>query len=307
MPFLDNDSKVDLEHLFSGTLGISDCTLENYVEELKSLQGSSFEDIGDITILYKEMNRLWRTNSTRQKSQDWLRSEFENYALIYLPLNDGASWRKTSQCVWSTAARLGDMVSLNNEYEDLEDFFVNIIGVKPVTLSMAIHELKEAGSRQTVSVEEVKARILTVNSLLCSESDPPQSGLMESKIFPVRYPEGGVHCVSAQTEFFIVDRELLRSSFEGRVKFLDFSLEEAAQLHPFLTWVQLDDRYISACVAELTSVRKSNAQPISSLGRQFQHRAHAFLRYVHDYLSHEHAMSLLNSITESPSTLKVPV
>lgn len=283
LSFLDHDSKRDLEQLFRRTIGISDCTLEIYVFELKHLQMFGPEDIDHIKIIYKEIHRLWRAGITPEMSQILLRRQFEVYALIYVPSNDGISWRKTSKCVWSTAARLRDMVSLNNEYEDLEDFFVNIIGVKPVTLSMAIDELKEAGSRQSVSVEEVKASLLTVNSLLCSDSDPPQSGLMDSKIFPVKYPEDGVHCVSVKTHFFIVDREPLRSSFEGRVKFLDFSLEEVVHLHAFLDWAQLDDRYISRCVREFTSVQNSSGQPISHPDRQFRYRAHALLRYAHGF------------------------
>lgn len=282
LPFLDNDSKSDLEHLFSGTLGISDCTLENYIEELKMLKDSGFDDTNDIKILYEEISRLWQKDTTPQVSQEWLRSQFKEHDLIYFPSDDGASWRKASQCVWSTAARLRDKVSLNAEYEDLRDFFVHLLGVKPVTLDMAIDELKEAGSRQSVSVEEVKASLLTVNSLLFTGSDRLQPELMNRKIFPVRYPGGGVRCVSVQTHFFIVDREPLRSKFEGRVRFLDFSLEEVVQLYPFLNWIQLDDRYISRCVTESTSVPHSSAQPSSHLDHQFRYRAYALLRYIND-------------------------
>lgn len=277
------DSRKDLEPFFCDTLGISDCTMETYIEELKVLKVSGAEDSDMINVLYEEIDRLWRTGITQQLSKDQLRSEFEDHALIYVPSDEGSSWRKTSQCVWSAAARLRDMVSLNNEYEDLEHFFVDIVGVRPVTLSMAIDELKEAGNRQSISVEEVRASLLTVNSLLCSGSDPWSPELMESKIFPVRYPKAGVQCVSAQTQFCIVDRESLRSSFEDHVKLFDFSLEEVVQLRPFLSWVRLEDRYISRCVREFTSVQESGAHPISKHGHEFRHRAHALLRYAHFY------------------------
>lgn len=280
LSFLNKDRINYLEHLFSHTLGISDCKLGDYVEELKSLRDSGFEDSDDIHILYREINKLWRMGISPQMSQE-LRGQFEDHNLIYIPSNDGASWRKTSQCVWSIAARLRDLVSLHNEYEDLEDFFVSKLEVRPVTLSMAIDELKEAGSRQSVSIDEVTASIRTVNSLLRSDPEPEKpAGLEDSKIFPVRYRDGGVKCVSSKTQFFIVDREPLRSLFEGRVKFLDFSLEEVVQLHTFLNWAQLGERCISRCVREFTSVQSSSGQPISQPDRQFRHRAHAILRYV---------------------------
>jgi hypothetical protein len=280
LPFLDHENKRDLEQLFRSTVGISDCTVDIYVHELEILKRHNLGDSDGINTLYKEIDRLWRTDATQDMSQDWLQRQFEDHGLIYVPSNDGTSWRKPSQCVWSTAARLRDMVSLNHEYEHLEDFFVNILGVKPVTLNMAIEELKETGNRESASIEEVKASIWTVNSLLCLDSEPPPPELMATKILPVRYPGGGVQCVSAQTQFFIVDREPLRLPFEDRVKFIDFSLEEVVQLHSFLTWARLGDRYISRCVRESTSVQNSSAQPISNPGREFRYRAHALLRYV---------------------------
>lgn len=277
---MDHESKRDLEQLFSRTLDIPDCTLETYVEELKILQLSRSEDKEVIKVLYKEIERLWRIEVVQKSSENWLQNEFEAHALIYVASSERPSWRKTSQCVWSTAARLRDMVSLNSEYEDLQDFFVDTLGVKPVTLKMAIDELKEAGSRQPVSVEEVKASLLTVNSLLCSEFDPRQSELMESKIFPVRYSKKKVKCLSKRTHFFIGDRESLRSPFDDHVRFLDFNLEQVVQLQPFFNWARIEDRYISRCVTELTSIQDSDVHPISKRRLEFRHRAHGLLRYV---------------------------
>lgn len=274
------EKREDIKRLFCDTLGIPNCTVEIYVEELKSIRDSGSEDSDIFTTVYKALDSLWQSDIAKELTGDWLRRQFDNHSLIYVASNEGPSWRKTSQCVWSTAARLRDMVSLNSDYEELHDFFVNALGVRPVTLSMAIDELKQAGGRQSVSIEEVKASLLTVNSLLCSESDPQQPELMESNIFPVRYPDGGVKCVSAQTQFFIVDRKSLRTSFEDRVKFLDFSLEEVVRLGPFLSWTGLENRSISQSVREFTSIQDSCTHPISKYGLEFRYRAHALLRYV---------------------------
>lgn len=262
-------------------MGISDCTKEVYVDELKSLRDSGSEDSDIITAVYETLDSLWYSSVTPEIDRDWLQGEFEDHALIYVGSNEGTSWRKTTQCVWSTAARLRDMVSLNNEYEDLEDFFVDVLGVKPVTLKMAIDELTDAGRRRIVSTEEVKASLLTVNSLLFSESgEKPEAKLEGENIFPVRHPGGQVLCVSAETQFFVVDREPLRSPFENRVRLLDFSLEEVVRLRHFLEWVRIEDRYISRCVRQMTSVEETGAQAIPRLERRFRYKAHALLRLV---------------------------
>ncbi|KAL2282176.1 hypothetical protein FJTKL_11005 [Diaporthe vaccinii] len=279
------ERREDIKRLFCDTLGLSDCTMEIYVEELKSIRDSGSEDSDIITTVYEALDSLWQSRIAKEITRNWLRGQFEDHALIYVVSDEGPSWRTTSQCVWSTAARLRDMVSLHSDYEELHDFFVDALGVRPVTLSMAIDELKEAGGRQSISVEEVKASLLTVNSLLCSESDPQQPELMDSNIFPVRYPGNRLKCVSAQTQFFIVDRESLRSSFEDRVKFLDFSLEEVVQLRPFLSWARLKERYISQCVREFTSIQGSGMHPISKHGHEFRHRAHALLRIAKHFES----------------------
>lgn len=262
--------------------------MENYVDELKHIRDSGTEDSDIISAIYKALDNLCQS-SIAELVHRWLKSQFEDQALIYVASNEGPSWRKTSQCVWSTAARLRDMVSLNNDYEEMRDFFVKVLGVRPVTLDMAIDELKQTGSRQSVIVEEVKASLLAVNSLLLSEPDQEQRTNFEKRqrqrqdikkrnVFPVRYPTGEVQCVSADTEFFLVDRAPLQLQFEGRVKFLDFSLEEIVRLRHFLKWAQLEDRHISLCVRQITSVQEAGAQPMPQLDRHFQQRAHALLR-----------------------------
>jgi hypothetical protein len=183
--------------------------------------------------------------------------------------------------VWSSAARLRGRVSLNENYKDLEDLFVGFLGVKPVDLLMAIDELKEAGNRQPTSVLEVKESIWTVNSLLSTESSLPNSrATTKSRVFPVKQANGDVTCGSSATNFFVIDREPLRLSFEGRVKFLDFTLEEVVELWPFLKWTHLEDRYLSHCVKEITSFHGRDAMLISNPDRQIQNRAYALLRLV---------------------------
>ncbi|KAI1118839.1 hypothetical protein F5Y14DRAFT_397902 [Nemania sp. NC0429] len=262
---------------FVETLGIrASCTWQDYVEELKALKEDDCDDVDTITGIYEAINAL----KQRSIDTDAIRDEFEKNALIYATIDDLPFWHKPSECVWSKAARLRGKVSLNEDYEDLERLFTKILGVKQVDLMMAIDELKHTGSRPSVSVPEVKQSIWTVNSLLSTETSPPDpSDILSSSIFPIRYPHGGVTCGSAaSTEFFIVDREPLRLSFATKVKFLDFSLEDVVRLRSFLHWVGLQSRYLSCCVKEVTSFPGEGASPILNPDIQIKYRAHPLLR-----------------------------
>jgi len=196
-------------------------------------------------------------------------------------VDDRSPWYKPSQCVWSKAIRLRGAVSISEAYEDLEDLFLLVLGVKQANLLMTIDELKQTGSRQPVSVPEVKESIWTVNSLLPTEMSPPASSeIVKSAIFPIRYPDGGVTCGTETTEFFIPDREYLKECFADKVKLLDFTLEEVGRLRPFLHWTGLQGRYLSSCAEEVTSFPGDVVTPESNLSLEIRQRAHPFLRLV---------------------------
>lgn len=276
---LDQTDFLYMEAFLTGTLGIRPCTWEIYVDELNELRRSESEDIDDITSIYKELRTI-RWGPTTEGQKEAFRAAFDKDALIFVPSDDGASWHKSSQCVWSTAASLRGKVSLNRDYEGLEDLFVDFLGVKPVDIHMAIEELKEVGSRGgDVLVDEVKDSIWTVNSLLAMETKPPPPGdILKRRIFPIKHPGGDIQCYSKTTEFFIIDRDPLRRLFESKVKLLDFTLDEVVRLRPLLQWARLEDRYLSVHVKEATIFRGSGARPISSEGRNIRYKAHALLR-----------------------------
>ncbi|ROV88550.1 hypothetical protein VMCG_10385 [Cytospora schulzeri] len=278
---------VYLETFFAETLGIGNCTWELYVEELNTLRRTGCKDIKIITVIYQELRTLGSKVMAAEEQK--LRDAFENEALICVPSHDGQSWHKASQCVWSIAASLRGKVSLNSEYEGFEDFFVNFIGVKPVDLRMAIEELKKVGSHsgpQAVSIQDVKDTVMTVNSLLANETRPPPPGkILDHRIFPIRQPSGTIECGTGVDDFFIVDREPLRRSFEGSVKFLDFTLDEVVELGPFITWTGLETRYISSCVKEYTSFGGSGERALSHPNREIRHKAHALLRVAYHFNS----------------------
>ncbi|KAL3294422.1 ino80 chromatin remodeling complex protein [Colletotrichum asianum] len=264
-------------NLFRSMIGIEDCTWAILIDELKELKASKCDDTDQIGTIYKALNALCRDPSVVQN--DHSKSIFEDEALIYLPVDSGLSWHRPSECVWSNATKLSGRVSLNEEFEDLEIFFVDFLGVKPLDLSMAIDDLKSVATRASVTSSEIKDLIWAVNSLLPTVQKPPSSReVLKTKIFPIAYPNGSVTVGTATTGFCVIDRESLRSSFKNKVNFLDFTLEQVARLRPFLEWTHLENRYLSRCVKEITSFHGGAATPITNPQRQIRHRAHALLR-----------------------------
>ncbi|KXH68846.1 hypothetical protein CSAL01_00114 [Colletotrichum salicis] len=268
-----------LTHLFTTALGIGNCTWQILAEELRKLKDVGVEDIDRVGAIYRALFKL--TPSSGAIDDVEIRTSFESEGLIFVPSDDGTSWHKTSECVWSSATKLRGRVSLTDDYEDLEVFFVDRLGVKPVDLSMAIDELKDAASGGSAGLTEIKESIWIVNSLLSSVSTPPSpKTLLKSPIFPIKRPDWQVEAGSVATEFCIIDREPLEFLFKDKVKLLDFTLKEIARLRPFIEWMQLQDRYISSCVKEITSFHGGTSTSTATLNphRQIRNRAHALLR-----------------------------
>ncbi|KAK7947853.1 uncharacterized protein PG986_008739 [Apiospora aurea] len=275
----------NLSRFFADTLEIGNCNPHILIEELRVLRGSECDDVDMISGIYAGLQAM----KARMigSIQDDVRNAFEDGALIYVHLDDDSStWYKPSQCVWSSAARLRGRVSLNDEYGKFEDLFVNFLGVRQVDLQMAVDELAEIARNPTATRKEIKESIKTVNSLLPSSSHPPSPrGVVEGRVFPIRTPSGMTTVVSRATEFFVADRESLRSAFHNKVKCLDFSLEEVVRLQPFLEWAGLESRYLSRCVSEMASFHGGAANLTTNPERQIRNRAHALLRIANHFNS----------------------
>ncbi|KAL2873660.1 hypothetical protein SGCOL_011142 [Colletotrichum sp. CLE4] len=290
--------------LFQDTVGIGDCTSEILVDELKQLKASECCDIERIGNIYHALHKLLQSNTGSEQSD--LKAIFENEALIYVPSDDASSWYKVSQCVWSSAAKLRGRVSLTDDYKDLEEIFVGHLGVRPVDLAMIIDELRQVAARDSTTVNEIKDFIWIINSLLPSgKTSPVPQDILRVRIFPVRYPNGRVQVRAYDTDFFIIDRESLGSSFESKVKLFDFKLEQVARLRPYIEWLNMQGLYISSCVEEITSFMGGKATTTSNPERQIHNRAHAMLRVAAHFDSPLQGKQTTFHIDEKETSLKV--
>lgn len=100
------------------------------------------------------------------------------------------------------------MVSLSGLYEDLQNFFVEFLGVRTLTLQMVHNKLIEQAAGKA-PIREVKETIWLFNSYLQDDDEetlPSPKQLLKSKIFPVKYPNGTVTLCSSTEDFAIQDR-----------------------------------------------------------------------------------------------------
>jgi hypothetical protein len=170
------------------------------------------------------------------------------------------------------------MLTLNELYANLQNFFVKSLGVKNVTARMVYDKLM--GS--CLSLEEAKQTLEVFNSLLSvskgDDFDP--TPILEKEVFPVRFPNGDVKLLTGFDGFALLDRKSLGDDFKDLAKFLDFSIDEIRALQPLIKWAKLEAMYLSRAVKEISSVDAYSTRPISSSYREIKLKAHALLRPV---------------------------
>jgi hypothetical protein len=172
------------------------------------------------------------------------------------------------------------MFTLNDQYSDLNAFFVNNLGVRKMTAKMVYDKLK-APDGPELSVNEAKETLMAFNSFLTTKGGEFDPGpILENKVFPVRFPNGEIKLQKGTQGFALLDRKLLGDDFAGRAKFLHFGMDEIRTLQPFIKWAGLESRYLSKAVKEISSADGDSTRPISSLNRNIRQKAHALLRYV---------------------------
>ncbi|KAK4235362.1 hypothetical protein C8A03DRAFT_36794 [Achaetomium macrosporum] len=268
------DQMERLAHLFRNLLSVPDASWKDITAELEHLKVNNCDDLDCIRDLYCYLNRMEVVAFAEELSQD-----FEDKGLILAVKNGQTGWYKTSECLWSSTTTIRGKVTLNDEYEELRDFFVDRLGVRTLTLQMVFDELLR--TTPGTPVDEVKHTLWSFNALLQIEPDRPSpKRLLRARIFPVRCGDDAPVLKSTRTDFALIDREHLAEKFWGKINVLDFTLEQVRQLQPFIEWAGLQPRYLSAAVKQITSrpPEGGRTRPISVPERNLKGKAHALLR-----------------------------
>ena len=209
---------------------------------------------------------FWVLYLSKYRLLTWYRLAFQQSPLIFARQQGVPGWYRTSECLWSSATPIRGKVTLDDTYYELAEFFIHGLGVKSLTLQMVYNELRQSPND---SPEDIKVTIRSLNEFLQTEPaylDPEP--IRKAKVFPIRYPNGTVALGSIAVKFAIGDREKLKAAFEDRISLLDFDLEDVRRLKPLVDWLGLEERYLSNCVEEYTSISKETGTPIVS-GKRF--------------------------------------
>lgn len=185
---------------------------------------------------------------------------------------------------------------LEQLYPDLAGLFVNYLAVPKTSIRPAYEQLLEFTSIATGFdyADYAKSLLWSLNELLIADSESPPSfkDAVHSRVFPVILPNGDHQMLTALDSFAINDREHYALHLRGRIKLLDFSMEDIRKLRPFIKWAGLSGRYLSQLVTEKTEF-EGIYDPEKSLKRDLVRKASAFVRLVN---------ASVNQIEQGPNT-----
>ncbi|KAK8097552.1 uncharacterized protein PG998_013038 [Apiospora kogelbergensis] len=270
-----------LDRFFLDTLQIQrKCTWQNIMGEIKALKSVDATDLDVVYSLYKFLHSIkWGPISVGM-----LREAFAQEKLIYG--NELGKWYNTTECLWSSPTKIRTMLVLQPLYEDLQEFFVDFLGVETQTAKMVYEKLTSEETTR-LPMEEIKDTILAFSSLLASgdEAYDPNS-VLQNKVFPVRCPGSDEPVLqNGRDGFAIWDRKPIGDAFSNQAKFLDFSMDLVRDLERFIKWAGLENRYLSKAVKDLSAVDFDSARVVTSPRLLVQSKAHALVRIAVTYNS----------------------
>ena len=258
-----------LERLFRTILGVKDATWSHCVDQLREKR----RRVGHHTDVSHIYRYIWNEVRGCKSTFPDLREQFENDHLIYDP--QLRTWYPPSSCLWTSNTRTPRKVSIAH-YRDLEDFFVQCLGVKEPDINIYIEELKLlVTGNKSPSVETVKELIQYVNSM-----GPRQEALKDLRscpFLPVKDVSGQVTLRRPSDAFAIIDRHEYGYLFGGKVPILDYTKEEAHELQPFISALTLANRYMSLIVREISTVNVALRHP--ELTHSLRDKSYAIFRY----------------------------
>ncbi|KAL2038032.1 hypothetical protein N7G274_009252 [Stereocaulon virgatum] len=262
-----------LKRLFHGILQIANAGWPQYIAQIMK-EKKIFRFSADLSSMYLCIAK----DQPNEKDWQYIREQFEDEALVYI--SQERRWHPPSSCLWADDTRITGKFAIASAYPDLRAFFVNSLKVEEPNIAMYVQELKLLvdGANQP-SITAVKGMIEEINSYR------PHQGALDalaaSPVLPVKNTDGLIDLKSSTDVFAIVDRDEYEKLFKYRVAVLDYTLEEAHELRPFISAMGLEGRSMSENVNEATTVNVSSR--ISRVSQDVKEKAYALFRCAVHY------------------------
>jgi hypothetical protein len=141
---------------------------------------------------------------------------------------------------------------------------------------MHVQNLKNIAENQLhqPSASDVKEMIMIISSMNPTTED--LADLQTSNIFSIRHVNGQTTFTNKSADFAIVDRLEYGEVFAGRIRVLDFSVEEVHRCRSLLLALDLKRQYLSELVEETTMVHHGTVD--LEMSYSFRLKAHALFR-----------------------------
>jgi hypothetical protein len=193
---------------------------------------------------------------------------------VFIPSQN--TWQPLSSCIWADdQIQIPRKESIKTVYASLEDFFCGILNVPTPNLDMHVQALIElTQSQPTPPASEIKRMIMLISSMGPTNDDVVD--LRRVNIFSVVVANGQKTFTNSTADFAIVDRSEYGSAFAGKIRMLDYSIEEVRACRSFLLSLDLKRQHLSELVEETTTVRDGSIN--TELSRSFRMKAYALFR-----------------------------
>lgn len=140
---------------------------------------------------------------------------------------------------------------------------------------MHVQGLKQlAQSQPPPSESDIKQAMMLISSMDPTRTDVKD--LQTANVFSVKLTNGQKSFTNPKADFAIVDRAEYGSAFAGKIRILDYSIEEVRACRSLLLALDLKNRHLSELVEENTTVQDSVVSP--ELSRTFRTKAYGVFR-----------------------------
>ena len=158
-----------------------------------------------------------------------------------------------------------------------KDIFTVDLEVAMPSVPLYITALKAEAQKKTQTRTSKLKDIMVLISQLSVKSENLKD-VLKLAIFSIKKSSGVVHLHTAAANFAILNTLAHKSAFEGKVAALDFSLEDVRDTKVFLLASELEKRFSSETVKDITEPKASELD--QDLSRNLRLKAKAIVRYV---------------------------
>ncbi|KAG5763407.1 hypothetical protein H9Q72_008509 [Fusarium xylarioides] len=184
-------------------------------------------------------------NAIREEERDFVRAAFYSQSWIAVEQNKCVKWLRRVDCIWDPRGNNTGKVDLSRRYDNLYDFFLNIINVDKFPRNVL--EISPIPP-DLAQLRCQRAALIDVDGTILANLQPDPHKALTLPYFPVFTTASSVELMPADDHFLIADDLVLEIMFRDQVPMLVPS--KMKRLETEFERLQLNYKYISNNVIE---------------------------------------------------------